>query len=53
VAWHVSTAKAHESGFVAPLIDGAQERGFPIETVAADKGYDFKWVYDDCSPKVR
>ncbi|MGN6189136.1 MAG: transposase [Conexibacter sp.] len=48
VAWEVATGSAHESLFIAPLIDAAKARGFAVETVAADKAYDNNRVYAEC-----
>jgi hypothetical protein len=40
LAWRVETARNHESGFVAPLLDTIRARGVQPETCAMDKGYD-------------
>jgi transposase len=48
VAWEVATARAHESTFVASLLDAAKARGFAAETLAADKAYDNNRVYAEC-----
>lgn len=48
VAWEVATGKAHESNFIAPLIDAAKARGFAVQTLAADKAYDNNRVYAEC-----
>jgi hypothetical protein len=37
---NVRTARDNESIHTLPLIDEARERGFAVETVAMDKGYD-------------
>lgn len=51
VAWQVETAKAHESRFVAPLIDTARARGAMAATAAMDKGYDTGPVHDECAER--
>lgn len=51
VAWSVETAKANESLFVAPLIDAARQRGFAVESAAADKAYDIERVYAECADR--
>jgi Transposase DDE domain len=51
VAWTVETAKAHESRFVAGLLDAAKRRGVMAATVAMDKGYDVGPVYEDCAER--
>jgi IS5 family transposase len=48
VAWTVETAKANETRFAADLIDMVQRRGLMAATVAMDKGYDQRTVYDQC-----
>lgn len=48
VAWEVATGRAHESTFVASLLDAAKARGFEVETCAMDKGYDNNRVYGEC-----
>ncbi len=48
VAWDVATGRAHESTFVAPLLDAAKARGFAVATLAADKAYDNNRVYAEC-----
>ncbi|MGN6189251.1 MAG: transposase [Conexibacter sp.] len=51
VAWRVSTARAHESIFVASLLNRAKLLGFDPETCAMDKGYDVERVYDECAER--
>jgi hypothetical protein len=51
VAWQVETAKAHESRFVAGLLDAAKERGVMAATAAMDKGYDVGPVYENCAER--
>jgi hypothetical protein len=51
VAWQVETAKAHESRFVAGLLDAAKDRGVMAATAAMDKGYDAGPVYDECAER--
>ena len=48
VAWTVKTARTHESSAVSDLLTAVKDRGFTPETVALDKGYDVKPVYDAC-----
>jgi hypothetical protein len=51
LAWEVTSANVHESTLVAPLIDSLRERGFAVQTVAADKGYDIERVYGECEER--
>ncbi|NLT07177.1 MAG: transposase [Solirubrobacterales bacterium] len=51
VAWSVETARANESMFVAPLIDAARQRGFAVDSAAADKAYDIERVYAECAER--
>lgn len=51
VAWQVETAKAHESRFVAGLLDAAKDRGVMAATAAMDKGYDVGPVYENCAER--
>jgi len=51
VAWQVETAKAHESRFVAGLLDGVKRRGVMAATAAMDKGYDVGPVYEGCAER--
>lgn len=51
VAWQVETAKAHESRFVAGLLDAAKRRGVMAATAAMDKGYDVGPVYENCAER--
>jgi hypothetical protein len=51
VAWQVETAKAHESRFVAGLLDAAKQRGVMAATAAMDKGYDVGPVYEGCAER--
>ncbi len=48
VAWTVETAKAHETRFVADLLDTAQRRGAMAATAALDKGYDIQRIHTEC-----
>lgn len=48
IAWTVETAKAHETRFVADLLDTAKRRGAMAATAALDKGYDNNRVYREC-----
>lgn len=48
VAWTVETAKAHETRFVADLLDTAQGRGAMAATAALDKGYDIERIHGEC-----
>ena len=48
VAWTVETAKAHETRFVADLLDTAQRRGTMAATAALDKGYDIQRIHTEC-----
>lgn len=40
LAWTVQSARESEHNFALPLIDKARARGFAVQTVIADKGYD-------------
>jgi hypothetical protein len=51
VAWTVATAKHHESGFVAELIDAAKARGLTVDTAAMDKGYDSGQIHALCAER--
>ena len=48
VAWHITTARTHESSQVERLLGAVKARNFKPETVTLDKGYDVKPVYDAC-----
>lgn len=48
VAWTVETAKAHETRFVADLLDTAKRRGAMAATAALDKGYDIQRIHAEC-----
>jgi hypothetical protein len=48
VAWAVETAKAHETRFVADLLDTAKRRGAMAATAAMDKGYDIERIHTEC-----
>jgi hypothetical protein len=48
VAWTVETAKAHETRFVADLLDTAKRRGAMAATAALDKGYDIERIHTEC-----
>jgi Transposase DDE domain len=47
VRW-VETAKTHESKVAPRLLEAARSRGFTIETVTMDKGYDQPFIYEAC-----
>jgi hypothetical protein len=51
LAWQTRTAKANESTFAIPMIDKLREAGFPVETVAMDKGYDLQSLYTACEDR--
>lgn len=51
VAWHVETAREHESQFAAPLIDTAMRRGALAATAAMDRGYDNGRVHAECAER--
>jgi len=48
VAWTVETAKAHETRFVADLLDTAKRRGAMAATAALDKGYEIERIHSEC-----
>lgn len=48
VAWRVETARAHESSLADDLLQRVHERKFRPATVALDRGYDVKPVYEAC-----
>ena len=48
VAWTVETAKAHETRFVADLLDTSNRRGAMAATAALDKGYDIQRIHTEC-----
>lgn len=48
VAWHITTARTHESNEVERLLGAVKARKFKPETAAFDKGYDVKPVYHAC-----
>ncbi|MGN6587584.1 MAG: transposase [Solirubrobacterales bacterium] len=48
VAWSVETAKAHETRFVADLLDTAKRRGAMAAMAALDKGYDIQRIHTEC-----
>ena len=48
IGWHVTTARTHESSQVERLLGAVKSRNFKPETVAFDKGYDVKPVYQAC-----
>jgi Transposase DDE domain len=49
LAWRVESARVHESNFAPVLMDTARARGFSVETVAMDMGYDVTPVYEACA----
>ena len=51
LAWHVETARSHESNYVAPLLDATRARGFRPVTCAMDMGYDNSRVYAECADR--
>jgi hypothetical protein len=51
LAWHVETARSHESNYVAPLLDATRARGFDPVTCAMDMGYDNSRVYAECADR--
>ena len=48
VAWHVTTARTHESNEVERLLGAVKSRKLKPETVTLDKGYDVNPVYQAC-----
>jgi len=48
LAWEVQTARQHESLSAPTLLDAIYALGFTPETVALDKGYDARFVYEAC-----
>jgi hypothetical protein len=48
LAWEVKTASTKEMSTAVPLLDQTIRRRFPVQTVAMDKGYDVKDVYEGC-----
>jgi hypothetical protein len=51
LAWHAETARAHESNYVAPLLDTLRARGYRPQTCAMDKGYDNNPVHEACEER--
>ncbi len=51
LAWHVETARSHESNYVAPLLDATRARGYSPVTCAMDMGYDNGRVYAECADR--
>ena len=51
LAWHVETARRHESNFALPLLDALHQRGFRPETCAMDKGYDYRHIHIGCEER--
>lgn len=51
VAWHVESAREHESQFAPVLIDTAKRRGALAATAAMDKGYDNGRVHGECAER--
>jgi IS5 family transposase len=51
VAWYVEAAKSDERKMAVSLLDLASERGFNVETMAADRGYDARGVYEACEER--
>jgi hypothetical protein len=50
-AWTIASARHHESGFVAELIDAVKARGLAADTAAMDKGYDNGRVHSLCAER--
>ena len=48
LAWEIRPGRDADMRSVPRLLDQLAERGVPFETVAMDKGYDYKDVYEDC-----
>jgi hypothetical protein len=48
MVWRVETAKTHESKVAPRLLEAARSRGFTMETVSMDKGYDYAFMYEAC-----
>jgi hypothetical protein len=44
----VETARAAESSHALPVLDATLSRGYRVETVAMDKGYDNGPIHDGC-----
>jgi Transposase DDE domain len=51
VAWHVESAREHESQFAPVLLDIAIRRGALAATAAMDKGYDNGKVHGECAER--
>ena len=51
VAWHVESAREHESQFAPVLLDTAKRRGALAATAAMDKGYDNGKVHGECAER--
>ena len=51
VAWHVESAREHESQFAPVLLDIAKRRGVLAATAAMDKGYDNGKVHGECAER--
>jgi hypothetical protein len=51
LAWEVKTARDHETTAVPALLDTLAARGFGVETVAMDKGYDNVSMHDACADR--
>lgn len=51
VAWHVETAREHESQFAPVVLDTAKRRGAIAATAAMDKGYDNGRVHGECAER--
>jgi hypothetical protein len=47
----VETASASESAHALPILDATRERGYRVETVAMDKGYDTGPIHDGCEER--
>lgn len=48
LAWHIETARTHESSQAGKVLDAVRDRGFMPTTVSLDKGYDVTPVYEAC-----
>lgn len=49
IAWDVRTAKHHEHEFAIPLVRRVKTRGFDVQTVTMDKGYDTEHINGWCN----
>lgn len=51
IGWAIDAANRHDSKLVAPTLDAVAQRGLltSIETLHLDRGYDHRFVYDECA----